>query len=190
MNPRCLKFIKNMDRRGNAHHGHGQDGHNGRHGHHGRQGHHGHQDHNGWVVLKNKLLLKEEHWKRRRNLGGRCKRQFDHSLFLDTVFTTIPHKHSEDMMQKKKKMWLVVILPDSETSKDTCLSMIVKVETCGQRTASKSWGSTDFQGSELEPASKCRYSIWGSSSSTHPLIHSKYCWLICTSTCQQIQWFF
>ena len=46
MNPRCLKFIKNMDRR-NAHHGHGQDGHNGRHGHHGRQGHHGHQDHNG-----------------------------------------------------------------------------------------------------------------------------------------------
>ena len=86
-------------------------------------------------------------------------------------------------MQKKNKMWLVVLLPDSETSKNTCLSMIVKVETCGQHTASKSWESTDFQGSELEPASKCRYSIWGSS--TNPLIHSKYCWLICASTCQQ-----
>ena len=93
-------------------------------------------------------------------------------------------------MQKKKKMWLVVILPDSETSKDTCLSMIVKVETCGQRTTSKSWESTDFQGSELEPASKCKYSIWGSSSSTDPLIHSKYCcWLICISTCQQVRIF-
>ena len=128
------------------------------------------------VVLKNKWLLKEqnkkeEHWKRRRNLGGRCKRQFDHSLFLDAVFTTIPHKHSEDMMQKKKKMWLVVILPDLEKSKITSSSMIVKVETCGQRTASKSWGSTDFQGSELEPANKCRYSVRGSSSSSDPLIH-------------------
>ena len=173
MNPRCLKVIENVKCRNVK-----KDG---RHGHHGRQGHHGHQDHNGWVVLKNKLLLKEEHWKGRRNLRGRCKRQFDHSLFLDAVFTTIPHKHPETWCKKRTKCDLLSFFQIQKQAKILVYQWLWKLRPVVniQLPSPEKALTSRVTSSNLPASADILFEA-----QAHPLIHSKYCWLICTSTCQ------